>query len=172
MARIGRNDPCPCGSGLKFKKCCLHKEALRAEQQGQQSPPSIKREIEKIQKTAAAKTPTIFTVGVFILFSTEAGDGWLLETTEMDAIQVAASGANIDVEIVESPETIEINWTHKFAVIDKKFILTSYKDESQEVRDDFPTHSIHAFVKKILKRIPPEVLNSLHVENAATETGA
>ena len=21
--RIGRNDPCPCGSGKKFKKCCL-----------------------------------------------------------------------------------------------------------------------------------------------------
>jgi hypothetical protein len=21
---IGRNDPCPCGSGKKFKKCCLH----------------------------------------------------------------------------------------------------------------------------------------------------
>jgi hypothetical protein len=20
--RIGRNDPCPCGSGLKYKKCC------------------------------------------------------------------------------------------------------------------------------------------------------
>ena len=20
----GRNDPCPCGSGLKFKKCCLN----------------------------------------------------------------------------------------------------------------------------------------------------
>lgn len=22
--KIGRNDPCPCGSGRKFKKCCLH----------------------------------------------------------------------------------------------------------------------------------------------------
>jgi uncharacterized protein len=22
--RIGRNDPCPCGSGKKYKKCCLH----------------------------------------------------------------------------------------------------------------------------------------------------
>jgi hypothetical protein len=22
-ARIGRNDPCPCGSGKKYKKCCL-----------------------------------------------------------------------------------------------------------------------------------------------------
>lgn len=25
---IGRNDPCPCGSGLKYKKCCLLKEKL------------------------------------------------------------------------------------------------------------------------------------------------
>ena len=23
---IGRNDPCPCGSGRKFKKCCLRKK--------------------------------------------------------------------------------------------------------------------------------------------------
>ena len=21
-AKVGRNDPCPCGSGLKYKKCC------------------------------------------------------------------------------------------------------------------------------------------------------
>ncbi len=24
LLKIGRNDPCPCGSGRKFKKCCLH----------------------------------------------------------------------------------------------------------------------------------------------------
>lgn len=23
--KIGRNSPCPCGSGLKYKKCCLNK---------------------------------------------------------------------------------------------------------------------------------------------------
>lgn len=23
-AKVGRNDPCPCGSGKKFKNCCLH----------------------------------------------------------------------------------------------------------------------------------------------------
>ena len=22
---IGRNDPCPCGSGRKYKRCCLEK---------------------------------------------------------------------------------------------------------------------------------------------------
>ncbi|MFN2512437.1 MAG: SEC-C metal-binding domain-containing protein [Pyrinomonadaceae bacterium] len=23
MIQTGRNDPCPCGSGKKYKKCCL-----------------------------------------------------------------------------------------------------------------------------------------------------
>ena len=23
--KIGRNEPCPCGSGKKYKKCCLNK---------------------------------------------------------------------------------------------------------------------------------------------------
>ena len=27
---VGRNDPCPCGSGRKFKKCCLGKEEAQA----------------------------------------------------------------------------------------------------------------------------------------------
>ena len=27
MLKIGRNDPCPCGSGKKYKKCCLYKAA-------------------------------------------------------------------------------------------------------------------------------------------------
>jgi len=24
--RVGRNEPCPCGSGKKFKKCCMKKQ--------------------------------------------------------------------------------------------------------------------------------------------------
>ena len=26
---VGRNDPCPCGSGKKFKKCCAQKPAMK-----------------------------------------------------------------------------------------------------------------------------------------------
>lgn len=26
MHKVGRNDPCPCGSGKKFKKCCELKQ--------------------------------------------------------------------------------------------------------------------------------------------------
>jgi transposase-like protein len=28
--KVGRNEPCPCGSGLKFKRCCLGKTCFRA----------------------------------------------------------------------------------------------------------------------------------------------
>ena len=27
MKKLGRNDPCSCGSGKKYKKCCLNKSA-------------------------------------------------------------------------------------------------------------------------------------------------
>ena len=29
MKEIGRNDPCPCGSGKKFKKCCALKTPMQ-----------------------------------------------------------------------------------------------------------------------------------------------
>ncbi|MGC9519228.1 MAG: SEC-C metal-binding domain-containing protein [Desulfuromonadaceae bacterium] len=28
MSHIGRNEPCPCGSGKKYKKCCLDKDQM------------------------------------------------------------------------------------------------------------------------------------------------
>ena len=30
MAKIGRNTPCPCGSGKKYKKCCMKKDQAAA----------------------------------------------------------------------------------------------------------------------------------------------
>ncbi|MBP9842215.1 MAG: SEC-C domain-containing protein [Simkaniaceae bacterium] len=29
MSQVGRNDPCPCGSGKKYKKCCEQKSYLQ-----------------------------------------------------------------------------------------------------------------------------------------------
>lgn len=43
MSNIGRNEPCPCGSGKKYKKCCLDKDqAKQRAQRGAQKllPPS------------------------------------------------------------------------------------------------------------------------------------
>jgi len=34
MVKIGRNVPCPCGSGKKYKKCCLMSKAGKAQKKG------------------------------------------------------------------------------------------------------------------------------------------
>jgi tetratricopeptide (TPR) repeat protein len=33
MAKTGRNDPCPCDSGKKYKRCCLEKDATSEREQ-------------------------------------------------------------------------------------------------------------------------------------------
>ena len=33
MRKTGRNDPCPCGSGKKYKKCCMMKEKAKQQQE-------------------------------------------------------------------------------------------------------------------------------------------
>ncbi len=34
MKKVGRNELCPCGSGKKYKKCCLHAPKLQDLQKG------------------------------------------------------------------------------------------------------------------------------------------
>lgn len=40
MAKIGRNDPCPCKSGRKYKHCCIGKDKAK-EEAPHQAPPSM-----------------------------------------------------------------------------------------------------------------------------------
>lgn len=37
--KTGRNDPCPCGSGRKFKNCCLGKASVAGPDSSQEAPP-------------------------------------------------------------------------------------------------------------------------------------
>ncbi len=41
--KAGRNDPCPCGSGKKYKKCCLLKEEPRPAAAALDEPPDVRR---------------------------------------------------------------------------------------------------------------------------------
>jgi hypothetical protein len=46
MANVGRNQPCPCGSGKKYKQCCLARDETAAlaarEQQRRDAPPPVR----------------------------------------------------------------------------------------------------------------------------------
>jgi Tfp pilus assembly protein PilF len=50
MSKIGRNEPCPCGSGKKYKRCCLHQDEAAA----------AERAAAAAAQTAAQSAPPVF----------------------------------------------------------------------------------------------------------------
>jgi tetratricopeptide (TPR) repeat protein len=51
MSKVGRNDPCPCGSGKKFKRCCL--DRLEAEAQIERQRAERERLVAERESLAA-----------------------------------------------------------------------------------------------------------------------
>ena len=171
MAKIGRNQPCPCGSGKKYKHCCLP-----LDQAGRMPSPmarmriSLIAEIEKIQKAAADGKVRLQQLGVFIFFSMENGDAWVLEVSENDAVQVAAAGQALEPPVEENSETIEINWSHTFALRDRKLFLTGYVDKKEDELVGAPSQQIRAAVRRILKQYSSELISRVHL--SPDEAGA
>lgn len=60
MENPGRNDPCPCGSGLKYKKCCWGKppklkfsaKVIKSNPQAEEKLPSL---MQRLQSEATEK---------------------------------------------------------------------------------------------------------------------
>lgn len=48
FGNIGRNDPCPCGSGKKFKKCHLGRETELVEEKFSPDPAQVARDIARL----------------------------------------------------------------------------------------------------------------------------
>ena len=162
--KIGRNESCPCGSGKKFKKCCKDEKKFQPVAIEKLATVTLDDEVGKLQKNATTKKALVNTMGVFIFVSTEDGDGWLLEITDMDGLKVCSKGEVIETDINESPETIEVNWSHRFAIRKKKFFVTNYKTKEEVELTNLPTHSIFAAIKRIRKKFPKELLSSIHLD--------
>jgi len=170
MTKIGRNEPCPCGSGLKYKRCCLRKlDTGEVVSPAQQLKISLMAEIEKIHKAAEHYEETVRELGVFIFCTTPDGDAWLLEITENDAVQLASDGKPLEVPVDENPETIEINWSHTFAIKDRQFYLTAYADKQESCLEKMPTKRIRAAMKRIRKKYSEDQLSQVHINPPGTE---
>lgn len=164
MAKIGRNDSCPCGSGIKYKKCCLkQKSVAQPVSPVQQLKISLLSEIEKVQRAAERNEETVRELGVFVFCTNSEGDAWLFEITDQDGVQLADKGTALEVPIDENPETIEINWSHTFTIRDRQLFLTTYSDQVEVCYDSMPTQRIHAAIRRIRKKYSEEQLNQVHV---------
>ncbi len=164
MGKIGRNQPCPCGSGKKYKHCCVALEQVRPQQSSiGQVKKTLMAEIELIQGAAQERREKFREMGVFLFFSNSNGDAWVLELTDQDAVQVAAEGRPLEVPVDENPETIEVNWSHRFSISNKQFYLTDYKDAAKIQLAAVPTQQINAAVRRGQKLYTPELLDQIHL---------
>ena len=68
-------------------------------------------EVRYIQQRAANHDGRIVTIGQLILFSTETGDAWLLDRTDLLAARLARDGEAEPIQIVETAATFAIEWT-------------------------------------------------------------
>ena len=166
MARIGRNEKCPCGSGRKFKHCCaLNPKAIqRPPTPEEQLRISLTDAVNHICRVAGQKKAVIRELGVFVLFATEKGNAWLFEATQSDCVQLCSEGEMLPFSIDENPDTIEIDWGYTFALVNREMELVSYKDRSRIVLDDCPVKELSASLRRIRKRVPEEMLDKIHME--------
>lgn len=168
MAKIGRNEKCPCQSGKKYKHCCAHKiSAARPTPMTpeQAAKVTLMGGVHAIQECAERREAVTREIGVFLFYSTRAGDAWLLEMTDCDCVQVAKDGERLEAPIDENPETIEVNWSHQFKVVNKQLELTAYADKSVMVMQDAPAQAVNAMLRRIRKKFSSEQLRKIHVES-------
>lgn len=173
MKKIGRNDRCPCRSGKKYKHCC----GLKPQAATRPMPPeravkiTLNEAVGACRRAAEERRRTFIELGVFLLFSTSAGDAWLLEITESDCVQLARNGGLIEVPIEESPETIVVDWTHTFAITNRTLEVTAYVGKTVRLLPDAPAGEIHGAIRRIRKNHPPELLDQVHM-NAGEAAGS
>jgi hypothetical protein len=67
-------------------------------------------EVRYIQQRAANHDGRIVTIGQLVLFSTETGDAWLLDRTDLLAARLAQNGEAATIQIVETAATFAIEW--------------------------------------------------------------
>src|SRR5208337_1195140 len=80
MAKPGRNDPCPCGSGDKYKKCCLPKE------EGVEREQLAKVEARRTESAAAHRLPLRDVKAAIAAILSGAGDA------DEDELTIASNG--------------------------------------------------------------------------------
>ena len=150
MEKTGRNDPCPCGSGKKYKKCCLPKINRYKEKYAENSKISfgkdnILKETKYIIKRALKNDSRIVGLGRFVLFSTQTGDAWLLEPADSSALCLVKNGEIQNYRIIESGSKFMIDWPARYEIVDDTFVV--YENSGRVL-------SIHGYpIKDIIQHI-------------------
>jgi hypothetical protein len=56
MGKPSRNAPCPCGSGKKYKKCCLPRDQLRSAE-NREHPGFFETDLDQLSNSVVSRAP-------------------------------------------------------------------------------------------------------------------
>ena len=80
------------------------------------------KEVDYIQRRAAAHEGRFVSVGPLVLFSTDTGDAWLLDPSDRLAARLARDGDPEPIQIEETDTNFAIGWTGHYRINGAAFI--------------------------------------------------
>ncbi|TAK32177.1 MAG: hypothetical protein EPO21_15670 [Chloroflexota bacterium] len=95
---------------------------------------NISREADYIVKRAQKGASHILRLGALVLFSTQSGDAWLLDTEDALSLCLARSGERQVFTIIESRTNVSIEWAAHYRIEGEGFVVI---EQSGQVRTIF-----------------------------------
>lgn len=102
---------------------------------------SITREVEYIIRCAIDQDARLVQLGGVILFSTDTGDAWLLDTEDQAALCLARDGERQIFNIRETAVNFEIEWNAIYRIEGNAFVVVERAGHSRAILG-YPTREI------------------------------
>ena len=108
---------------------------------------SITGEAKYIVERARNFDARVVTLGPLVLFSTETGDAWMLDSQDGLALCLAREGEEQSFTIVETSANFSIEWSASYRINGDKFVVTSQLDRVQTFFG-YPTAEISRAIRR------------------------
>lgn len=99
-------------------------------------------EVRYIQHRAAEHDERIVTVGQLVLFSTETGDAWLLDTLDHLATPLARDGNAEPIHIEDTDTTFAIEWKGRYHIEGRTFVYLDDRGGRLTAISGYPTQKL------------------------------
>ena len=108
---------------------------------------SIKDEVKYIIKCAGNFETKIVSLKELILFCTDTGDAWILDTDDNLALDLARGGEKQEFTLVDTPYQFSIDWKYNFIIENEKFTVFDKIGNSRTIIG-YPTENILDMINK------------------------
>ena len=100
-------------------------------------------EVRYIQRRAANHDGRVVIIGQLVLFSTDTGDAWLLDRSDLLAARLAREGESEPVHIEETDTTFTIGWKGRYRIEGPAFVYSDHESGRTITILGYPTDKLN-----------------------------